>query len=125
MDAISRFPKIRKKHRKHPTAFKREVVLETLKPGASVSIVARRYDLNANQVFSWRKAYRERGYGELDGVKLLPVTVSTSGEEGAGKDEVESWCAGRIELSGEGMTLRIEGCPDSDTLRLILTHWRR
>ncbi len=36
-------------------AEKRRIVAETLVPGASVSVVARRYDVNANQVFKWRR----------------------------------------------------------------------
>src|SRR5882724_5205683 len=34
---------------------KRQIVAETLAPGASVSIVARRHDLNANMLFTWRR----------------------------------------------------------------------
>ena len=33
---------------------KRQLVAETLEPGSSVSIVARRHDVNANQLFKWR-----------------------------------------------------------------------
>ncbi len=33
------------------------IVQETLAPGASVSGVARRHGVNANQVFGWRKQY--------------------------------------------------------------------
>jgi transposase len=36
-----------------------QVIRETLEPGMSVSIVARRHDINANVVFGWRKQYRE------------------------------------------------------------------
>jgi hypothetical protein len=38
---------------------KRRIVEETFAPGASVSIVARRHDVNANLVFDWRKKYRQ------------------------------------------------------------------
>jgi transposase-like protein len=38
--------------------FKAQVVRECLAPGSSVSIVARRYDVNANVVFRWRKEWR-------------------------------------------------------------------
>lgn len=34
--------------------FKRQVVRETHEPGVSVSVVARRRDINANQLFTWR-----------------------------------------------------------------------
>ena len=41
----------------------REIVEETLLPGISVSRVARRHDVNANQLFYWRKLYREGRLG--------------------------------------------------------------
>jgi transposase len=34
---------------------KRRIVAETFAPGASVSIVARRHDLNTNMLFTWRR----------------------------------------------------------------------
>jgi len=34
---------------------KRRVVEETRAPGASVSVVARRHDLNANLLFKWKR----------------------------------------------------------------------
>jgi transposase len=49
----------RRRNRSWPEALKREIVAASLAPGASVSVVARRYDVNANQVFSWRKRYRD------------------------------------------------------------------
>lgn len=43
------------KRRQWTRALKRRIVAETLEPGASVSMVARRHDVNANQVFKWRR----------------------------------------------------------------------
>ena len=52
---------------------KRLIVAETDEPGMSVSVVARRHDVNANQVFAWRRQYRR---GELGGgAALVPVGV--------------------------------------------------
>src|SRR5216684_310830 len=48
----------RRRHRSWPEDLKREIVAASLAPGSSVSLVARRYDVNANQVFAWRKRYR-------------------------------------------------------------------
>ena len=45
----------RPKRRQWSEAAKRRIVAETLEPGSSVSIVARRHDVNANQVFKWRR----------------------------------------------------------------------
>src|SRR5919197_6379425 len=61
---------------------RRQIVEETLRPGASVSLVARAHDVNTNQVFKWRKQYRQ---GRLDvnpnastANKLLPIKISDS-----------------------------------------------
>ncbi len=62
--------------RRRSVAERRRVVEETFAPGASVARVARKYGINANQVFQWRRLYREGRLGPVSGeVKLLPVTV--------------------------------------------------
>jgi transposase len=48
----------RRTNKRWPEALKREIVAATFAPGASVSVVARQYDVNANQVFGWRRRYR-------------------------------------------------------------------
>ena len=63
---------------------KRQIVEETLVPGASVARVARAHGVNANQVFAWRRQY-ERGLLKprnraLPG--LWAVRVSGAGGEG-------------------------------------------
>src|SRR5207237_10732045 len=45
----------RPRNRSWPEALKRDGVAASFAPGSSVSIVARQYDVNANQVFNWRK----------------------------------------------------------------------
>jgi transposase len=62
--------------RRYTIEQKREMVEATLDSRRSVSVVARAYDVNANQLFRWRKQYRDGLLGEADGVKLLPVEVS-------------------------------------------------
>jgi transposase-like protein len=47
------------KKRRRSVEERRKIVDATLQPGALVSRVARRHDVNANQVFHWRKLYRE------------------------------------------------------------------
>src|SRR5258708_36589069 len=55
---------------------KRRIVEETLESGASVARVARRHAVNANQVFYWRRQYREGRLGKVSSSSLLPVTIS-------------------------------------------------
>ena len=50
-----------KRRKRWPEALKREIVAATRVPGASVSKVARQYDVNANQVFMCRRRYRDAG----------------------------------------------------------------
>jgi transposase len=38
---------------------KQQLVAESYEPGASVSLVARRHDMNANLLFTWRRQMRE------------------------------------------------------------------
>ncbi|MGF6637158.1 IS66-like element accessory protein TnpA [Paraburkholderia sp. MM6662-R1] len=63
-------------HRTYAQAFKQQVIRETLEPGMSVSIVARRHDINANVVFAWRKQYRE-GKLVIPALEAAPSVPST------------------------------------------------
>ena len=53
-------------HRTYAQEFKQQVIRETLEPGMSVSIVARRHDINANVVFGRRKQYRQGTLNRVD-----------------------------------------------------------
>ena len=52
-----------RKQRRRTIQERREIVEETLVAGASVSRVARRHDVNANQVFYWAEAVSGRTVG--------------------------------------------------------------
>jgi len=59
---------------------KRRIVEETLKPGASVAIVARAHGVNANLVFGWRRLYQKgllEGHPATPAAPLLPVKVTS------------------------------------------------
>jgi transposase len=97
---------------------RRQIVEETLQPGASVAVIARRHDVNVNQVFHWRKLYRE---GRLDAesmvAKLVPVRMAevVSGEQAPAK------LYGGVIVVEVGRTrIRVEGTVDADNLRVIL-----
>jgi transposase len=56
---------------------KRRIVAETLEPGASVSIVARRHDLNANLLFTWRRRLAAASSASAgDGIRLVPAVIA-------------------------------------------------
>jgi transposase len=118
----------KRRHKRWPEALKREIVAATSEPGASVSMVARRYDVNANQVFSWRRRYREAGEPSAAASSrpgLLPVTITPSPEDEpaaprtlAASDTIE------IEVSG---TYRVRVGPGFDprSLKRVLDVLRR
>jgi len=60
---------------------KLRIVAESLRAGASVSLVARGHGLRSNQLFKWRKLARQGAFGPLpDGVlSFLPVRVVADG----------------------------------------------
>lgn len=63
------------RRRRRSVQEKLAIVQETLEPGASVSAVARRHGVNANQVFGWRKQYQD---GCLTAVKAGETVVPAS-----------------------------------------------
>jgi transposase len=71
------------KRRRWPEAVKRELVAATFEPGASVSIVARRHDLNANQLFKWRRQLEEaRRTPMVEPGGLFPVEIGPGSPAG-------------------------------------------
>ncbi len=54
-------------------AFKRKVLEAALEGGKSVSVMVRRFDVNANQLFNWRK--RHRGHRLEGAAPTVPITV--------------------------------------------------
>lgn len=94
------------------------MVEETLLPEASVSRVARRHDVNANQLFHWRKLYREGRLGET--TNFLPVTVAKEPLREARKEDHFIPGTGTIEIKLSQGTLRILGSVDVTALRTVL-----
>ena len=101
--------------RRWPEALKRRIVGESLAPGASASVVARRYDVNANQLFRWRREYEAAGPGA--GPAMVPVAVWPSSPAAGCGGTIE------IELAG-GVRVRISGAVDASVLRQVLEQLR-
>src|SRR5271168_2848342 len=65
---------------RHTIEEKLRIVEETRARGASVATVARRHNINPNQVFAWRQLYRRgllKPQAAKGDAKMLPVKVST------------------------------------------------
>jgi transposase len=101
---------------------RRQIVEETLKPGASISLVARAHDVNTNQVFKWRKQYRQ-GRLEVDApTSLLPVKISDAIPAVAAPTRHKSKVRrlGIIDIDLGHARVRIEGTVDPDCVRAAL-----
>ena len=96
---------------------KRRIVAESYQPGASVSVVARRNDVNASLLFNWRRQFRERG-------GFVPVVVEPPGllpppmDGGAG----DVHATGRMEIAlADGSRVIVDREVDGAALSRVLS----
>jgi len=112
-------PLIKRQHRS--PELKQQIVEESFAPGASVARVARAHGVNANQVFTWRRQYRQ---GLLKAAHsstptLLAVRVTKSEPEGRGT-ETRRPAVGVIQVELPKGKLRLTGAVDAEALQVVL-----
>jgi len=120
MDAVSsRKGSLKRQHRS--PELKRQIVEETLVPGASVARVARAHGVNANQVFAWRRQYRQ---GLLKAARrALPglLAVRLAGAEGSGEGpRAPCQPGGLMQVELAKGKLQVIGSVDREALRSVL-----
>ena len=96
---------------------------ESYQPEVSVSVVARRHDLNANLVFSWRRQYRD--LARVVGGFVPVVVSSTEGAEPAKLPPApmgaEPSRPGRIEITlADGLRVTVDRDVDAAALSGVL-----
>jgi transposase len=103
---------------------KRQIVEEAMQPGASVALVARRHDLNANVLFLWRRKYLK---GELGALSPAPdlIPVKLVGSESESTSAVTRKCRSGTEdtlelTTSSGVQLRISGALARTALHEII-----
>ena len=98
---------------------KRMICAQTRVRGVSVSQVARRYDVNANQVFNWLKEPRFADAEPPEaGTAFLPVEITEPRDMPVLSDRTEPGTL-EIDLCG-GHRLRITGTYDADALARLI-----
>ena len=112
-----------RRRRRWSEARKRQIVAESYQPGVSVSVVARRHDVNANLVFSWRRQYRE--LARVVGGFVPVVVSSTEGAEPAkllpAPPDIEPFASGRIEIAlADGLRVTVDRDVDAAALSRVL-----
>jgi transposase len=84
------------------------MVAECAEPGASVSLVARKYDVNANLLFSWRRQF-------APALDLIPISVM------AGATPAPAARDGAMEITlSNGARVRVDASVDERALRRVL-----
>jgi len=110
---------------------KLSIVVESFTPGVNASEVARRHDINPQQLFGWRKAMRGEALAMIENARhhelpafaplvidaappacTTPPVSTSSAPDTAGDTS--------IEISVGSATVRIRGAADARTLALVL-----
>ena len=102
--------------RRHRTVEEKiRIVEESLQAGASAAEVARRYEINANLLFGWRRQHEQgllRGHRRrTTAAKLVPVKMTGNSREPVtanGTIEIELAEGVRVRVVGEAGTHQIE-----------------
>ncbi len=68
---------------------KRRIVEESLEQGASIAEVARRHELNANLLFTWRRKMGVESSEQNGSMEILPVTITP-------ESAAEGHCSGAV-----------------------------
>jgi len=110
------------------------LVEQSLEPGASLSLIARDNDINANLLFKWRKRYFEGAYGlptqsapasstvDWKSPPLLPVTLISEAAESepAKPSDERAFVENVCEVEFDHARLRIRGDVSPTMLCLLI-----
>jgi transposase len=106
----------RRPRREWGDAEKLRIVAETRAPGVSVSSVARRYDMNANLLFTWLRDPRFNG--AVDAPKLLAVDIAPEAMADDLRPAPSPW---RIEIElPSGVRVRCRADVDAAALERVI-----
>jgi transposase len=108
-------PQQASRKRRFPTALKIQIVEETFEPGNSMSLVARRHDINTNQLFAWRRLYRNGMLGQSS--KLLPVRVEPEIQPAT---DVDVDHGSMLEIFVSNRRIKAVGLVDGELLRIAI-----
>jgi len=125
VDTSSQARELRRRRRYSPE-HKRRIVEECLGGSESVSVVARRHDINANLLFNWRRLYRQGLLEPAEAAsRLVAVRVAeapaTRVEVGQQAPTAPGAASGQLEIGlAGGHRLVVRGALDPALLRAAL-----
>jgi len=112
---------------------KAQIVEESFATGAVVAEVARRHDVNANQLHRWRQQAREEHLGDEVAAAFVPVEISAASPAASPSTaglppsvRARRPGSGMIEIElGDGCRVRADSDVDADALCRVLDVLRR
>lgn len=115
------------RRREWPDERKIAIVAESLAPGVNISEIARRHDLNPQQLFGWRRRLRAEAEAllassrhEPEALTFAPVQVEAQVASLPSPVPTPASGEGLIEIAVGTVTVRIKGAVDSRTLAAVL-----
>lgn len=115
------------RRREWPDERKIVIVAESLAPGVNISGIARRHDLNPQQLFGWRRRLRPEaeallvsGRREPEALSFAPVQVESQVAIPPSPLPTPASGEGSIEITVGAVTVRIKGAVDGRTLAAVL-----
>ena len=116
------FALVRRKRRSWTRDEKRRIVEESLEKGASIAEIARRHEVNANLLFTWRRKMGVEPAEPNDPMPILPVKIAPGlSAEGHCLD-----AAGRMEIVlAEGDRIIVWADVETSALTRVLKTLRR
>ena len=118
----------RRRRRDHSPEFKRELVARSLLPNASVSSIALEAGINANLLFTWRRAHLDAMGVPRSPAILVPVQIEAPSEDDVPASSPPTptptptvpRTAGTIEIDLAGARIRLRGTVDEASVRCVL-----
>lgn len=110
---------VKPRRRRHSLAFKQQVIAEMLagQVSVSVSVIARRHDINANLLFKWKRLYLADGANTDQHFNLLPVEMADT----PGDRMTDAMTPGRIEIVlSADRWITVHGEVSRDALHTVL-----
>ena len=115
------------RRRDWPDAEKIAIVAQALEPGVNVSEIARRHDLNPQQLFGWRKRWRCEAEALIEAQRtsaapmFAPVVIETAAPSQLPSPlPVATAEPASIEINIGATMIRIRGAVDAKTLTVVL-----
>lgn len=108
---------VKPRRRRHSLAFKQQVIAEVLAGQESVSVIARRHDINANLLFKWKRLCLGAGAETGQQTNMMPIQVSDTPHAPV----PGPMSPGRIEIGlGTDRWITVHGEVSRDALQTVL-----